>query len=115
MTCSCSAGNGTVTRFTIDNLTQIRPSQYTRNVDIGSLRDLQNAVSQYTNPADLAVAGGPLAASMVARVFVAKNKMLKIATVGSGIWFAVKEVSGPAMGVITDNFGYLQQIFGHAR
>ena len=59
----------------------------------------------------MAVAGGPLAATLLARLVLGKNKLLNLATAGSGAWLAVKTVSGPVLGVVTEHFGDLHQVF----
>ena len=80
-----------------------------------NLSDLQQVVGKYVDQYQLLAAGGPLAASGFARMFVTKNKVVSMAVAGSGIWFAAKELSGPMLGLIQDQFGYLQQIFGMVR
>ena len=80
-------------------------------MDLSSLRELQKVVGQYTSPAQIALAGGPLAGSMAVRLFAGKSKILRFATFGSGAWLAVKTVSGPVLGLITEQFGSLHQVF----
>jgi len=48
-------------------------------------------------------------------MFVSKSKLASLAVAGSGVWFAAKELSGPVLGLIQDQFGQLQQIFGSFR
>ena len=48
-------------------------------------------------------------------MFVTKNKIVSAAVAGSAIWFGVKELSGPVLGLIGDQFGYLQQLLGGVR
>ena len=74
------------------------------------LAQLQSVVSKYVDQYNLVVAAGPLTAASVARVFV-NNKLATGAVAATGVWFAVKELSGPVMNLITDQFGYLQSIF----
>lgn len=77
-----------------------------------NLSELQNVVGKYVDQYNLLVAGGPLAATGLVRTFVGKNKALSMAIGGSAAWFAVKELSGPMLGLMQDQFGYLQSIFG---
>lgn len=77
-----------------------------------SLSDLQQIVSRYVDQYDLLVAGGPLAAAGFVRTFIAKNKIVSLALAGSTAWFAVKELSGPMLGLMNDQFGFLQSLLG---
>ncbi len=80
-----------------------------------NISDLQQVVGKYVDQYQLLTAGGPLAATGIVRMFVTKNKVASIALAGSGVWFAVKELSGPLLGLIQDQFGNLQQLLGSAR
>jgi hypothetical protein len=80
-----------------------------------NLSDIQRVVGRYVDQYDLLVASGPLAAAGFVRTFIAKNKIVSFAMVGSTAWFAVKELSGPMLGLMTDQFGYLQSILGMGR
>lgn len=80
-----------------------------------NLSDLQQIVGKYVDQYQLLAAGGPLAATGLVRMFVTKNKVVSLAVAGSGVWFAVKELSGPMLGLIQDQFGYLQQLLGMVR
>jgi hypothetical protein len=80
-----------------------------------NLTDLQNVVGKYADQYQLLSAGGPLAASGIVRLFVTKNKVVSMAVAGSAVWFAVKELSGPMLGLIQDQFGQLQDILGSFR
>lgn len=80
-----------------------------------NLSDLTHVVGKYVDQYNLLVAGGPLAAAGVVRTFVGKNKAMSLAVGGSAAWFAVKELSGPMLSLMQDQFGYLQQIFGMFR
>jgi hypothetical protein len=80
-----------------------------------NLSDLQQTVGKYVDQYQLLAAGGPLAATGIVRMFVTKNKLVSLAVAGSGVWFAVKELTGPMLGLIQDQFGYLQQLFGMVR
>jgi hypothetical protein len=75
-----------------------------------SLNQLQHVVGKYVQQYDLVVAAGPVTAATVVKTFITDNKLAKFAVVGSGVWFAVREVSGPALAVITEQFGYLEQL-----
>jgi hypothetical protein len=76
---------------------------------------MQQIVGRFVDQYQLLTAGGPLAATGIIRVFTGKNKMATMAVAGSGLWFAAKELSGPMLGVVQDQFGNLQQLFGAAR
>jgi ABC-type enterochelin transport system permease subunit len=80
-----------------------------------SLSDLQQIIGRYVDQYNLVVAGGPLAAAGFVRTFIVKNKFVSIALAGSAAWFAVKELSGPMMGLMQDQFGNLQQLLGSIR
>lgn len=80
-----------------------------------NLSDLQAVVGKYVDQYQLLAAGGPLAVSGIVRGFITKNKFASLALAGSGIWFAVKELSGPMLGLIQDQFGQLQGIMGGFR
>ena len=79
------------------------------------LSALQQLADKYADPSNLLVAGGPLAASGFVRVFITKNKLASLALAGSTVWFAVRELSGPVLGLIQDQFGNLQSLFGSVR
>lgn len=77
-----------------------------------NLSELQQVVGRYVDQYQLLVAGGPLAATGLVRTFVGKNKALNLAVGGSAAWFAVKELSGPILRLMGDQFGYLQSLLG---
>ena len=77
-----------------------------------NLADLQQVVGKYVDRYNLLVAGGPLAVSGIVKAFVTKNRLVSTAVAGSTIWFAVKELSGPMLGLMQDQFGYLQSLVG---
>ena len=76
----------------------------------GSLNEIQRTVGKYVTQYDLLVAAGPVTAATIVKTFITDNKAVKFVMVGSGVWFAVREISGPMLGLITEQFGYLQQI-----
>ncbi len=80
-----------------------------------SLNDLRQVVSRYVDQYQLVPAGGPLAASAIVRTFITKNKLVSAAVAGSTVWLAVKEISGPLLGLIQDQFAQLEQILGTFR
>ncbi len=80
-----------------------------------NLSDLTQVVGQYVDKYQLLTAGGPLAATGIVRAFVTKNKAISVALTGSTVWFAVKELSGPMLGLMQDQFGYFQQLVGMAK
>jgi hypothetical protein len=75
------------------------------------LSSLQGVVGKYVQQYNLLVAAGPVTAATLTKAFVADNKAVNLAVLGGGVWFAVKELSGPVLGLIHDQFGYLQSIF----
>jgi hypothetical protein len=77
------------------------------------LTEIQRVVGKYVDQHNLLVAAGPLTASTLVRTFVTNNKLVSGAVAASGAWFAVKELSGPVLGLIQDQFGYLQFILGN--
>ena len=77
-----------------------------------NLSDLQAVVGKYVDQYQLVAAGGPLVASGILRTIVKKNKIVSLAVAGSTVWFAVKELSGPMMGLIQDQFGQLEAVIG---
>lgn len=79
------------------------------------LAALQQVVGKYVDQYNLVVAAGPLAAATVTRALVTKSKLASGAVAAGGAWFAAKELSGPMMNLIQDQFGYLQSIFGAFR
>ncbi len=80
-----------------------------------NLAELQQVLGKYVDQYQLLPAAGPLAAASLARLVLGKNKAISIAVKGSAAWFAVKEISGPALHLMNDQFGYLQNIFGMFR
>lgn len=77
-----------------------------------NLSDLQAVVGKYVDQYQLVAAGGPLVASGILRTIVKKNKIVSLAVAGSTVWFAVKELSGPMLGLIQDQFGQLEAVIG---
>ena len=69
-------------------------------------------VAKYVEHYNLLVAAGPVTAASLAKAFVSDNKMVNMAMVGGGVWFAVRELSTPMLKLIGNQFGYLQSIFG---
>jgi hypothetical protein len=79
------------------------------------LTGLQHVVGKYSAQHNLIVAAGPLAAATFARVFITKNKLVSTALVVGGAWLAIREFSGPALGLMQEQFGYLQGLLGTFR
>lgn len=79
------------------------------NID---LSELQQVVGKYVTEYNLLVAAGPLAGATAFRMVAGKSKVVNMTVAGAGAWFAIKELSGPMLGLITDQFGYLQNLFG---
>jgi hypothetical protein len=80
-------------------------------VDAGiDLAQLQQVVGKYVDQYNLVVAAGPLTAASLTRAFITKNKLASGAVAATGAWFAIKELSGPMLNMIQDQFGYLLSI-----
>ncbi len=75
------------------------------------LTELQKVAGHYVSQYNLLVAAGPVTAATLTKLFVTRNKLVNLAVVGGGVWFGVQELSGPALKLIADQFGYLQSIF----
>jgi hypothetical protein len=75
------------------------------------LTDLQNVVGKYADQHRMIVAAGPITAAAVVRTFT-KNKMVTMAVVGGGAWFAIHELAGTAMRLMQEQFGYLYSLLG---
>lgn len=82
---------------------------------IVDLTEIQNIAGKYVDPHSLMVATGPIAVAGVARLVLGKNKLLNLAMAGSGAWFGIKELSGPILGLMHDQFGNLQSLLGGFR
>ncbi|MGD1072830.1 MAG: hypothetical protein ABSB15_22130 [Bryobacteraceae bacterium] len=78
------------------------------------LKELQNVVGKYVDQHNLVKAAGPLAGAGILKL-MSRNKMVNVALVGSGVWFAANEVSTPMLRLIEDQFGYLGSFFGGLR
>ena len=76
------------------------------------LTDLTNAVGKYADQHQLLVAAGPMTAGAVVRT-VTKNKLLSSALVGGGAVLAIKEIAGPSLALIHEQFGYLLSLLGN--
>ena len=79
------------------------------------LTELRHVAGKYIDHYNLVVAAGPMTAATVARVAMGKNKLVNVAVAGSGAWFAIKELSGPMLGLMQDQFGNLQSLLGGFR
>ena len=66
----------------------------------------------YIDSTNLLVSGGPLAAAGIVRGFITKNKLASLALAGSTVWFGIRTLASPVMGLIQDQFGYLQSLLG---
>jgi hypothetical protein len=78
------------------------------------LNELQSVVGRYAGQFNLVKAASPLAGAGVFKL-LSKNKMANLALVGSGIWFAVNEISTPMLRLVQDQFGFLGSLFGGIR
>lgn len=78
------------------------------------LSQLQYVVGKYVDKYNLLIAAGPVTVASLAKI-VTNNKLVKFGMVGGGVWFAVKELSGPMLQLITDQFGYLDSLLGSFR
>jgi len=80
-----------------------------------SLSALQDVLGKYNVNNNLLISGGPLAATGLIRAFISKNKAMSVALAGSTAWFAVKELAGPVLGLVQDQFGNLESLLGSFR
>jgi hypothetical protein len=78
------------------------------------ISQLQYVVGKYVDKYNLLVAAGPVTAASLAKL-VTRNKLVNIGIAGGGVWFAVKELSGPMLQLISDQFGYLDSLFASFR
>jgi hypothetical protein len=78
---------------------------------LADLNEIQNVVGRYATQYNLVKAAGPLAGTGVLKL-VTRNKLVNVALVGSGVWFAVNEISTPMLRMIEDQFGFLGSLFG---
>lgn len=89
---------------------------YNSNVATGvDLQELQQVVGKYVDQYHLVSAAGPMTAAMAARALLGKNKLISGAVTAGASWFAIKEIAGPAMNLINDQFGNLQSILSSFR
>ncbi len=79
------------------------------------LRELQQVVGKYVDQYQLVAAAGPMTAAMVARAVLGKSKLVSGAVTAGASWFAIKELAGPALNLVTDQFGNLQAILSNFR
>jgi hypothetical protein len=75
------------------------------------LTDLQNVVGKYAADHKMIIAAGPITAAAVVRTFT-KNKLVTMAVVGGGAWFAIQELAGPSLRLMQEQFGYLYSLLG---
>jgi hypothetical protein len=79
------------------------------------LTELQQVIGKYVDQYNLMVAGGPLAATAATKMFIVDNKAVNTAVTASTVWFAVKELSGPMLNLMSNQFGYLDSLFAMFR
>jgi hypothetical protein len=79
------------------------------------LSELQRVVGKYSEQHNVILAAGPLTAASLLRAFVTKNKLVSSAVVAGGAWFAMRELSGPSLKLMQEQFGYLQGLFSSFR
>jgi hypothetical protein len=76
------------------------------------LSDLQQIVGQYADQHQLIVTAGPFTAATLFRLFVSKSKLVSTAVVAGGAWMTIHALSGSALKLMQDQFGYLQSLLG---
>lgn len=76
------------------------------------LTDLSNVVGKYADQHRFLIAAGPMTAGALVRT-VTKNKLLSSVLVGGGAVLAIKEVAGPSLAMIHEQFGYLISLLGN--
>ena len=58
------------------------------------------------------MAAGPVTTGALVRTFVTKNKLVSTVLVGGGSLLAIKEIAGPSLALMHDQFGYLMSLLG---
>ena len=58
------------------------------------------------------IAAGPVMVATLVRAFLTKHKLVSGAVAAGGAWLVIQGLTGPALGLIRDQFGYLQGILG---
>lgn len=76
------------------------------------LTELTNAVGKYAEQHQVLVAAGPVTAGAVVRTLT-NNKLVSSALVGGGALIAIKEIAGPSLALIHEQFGYLMSLLGN--
>lgn len=62
------------------------------------------------NSVIIGTSAGPLAASLLARLFLGNNRAVMYAVRGASAWLAMRVVLGPFMQLAKDNVAYLTQL-----
>jgi len=65
------------------------------------------------NAGIIGIAGGPLTASLLARMLFGRSKGMMYLVSGASAWLAIRVILGPFMQMAKDNIGYLAQLTGH--
>jgi hypothetical protein len=95
----------------LDVLSGLFPRAQTERVAPSvDLSYLQHAVGQLMDQHGLVVAAGPFTSAAAARIFFGKNKLITTAMTLGGAWMAIQAISGPALQLMRDQFGYLSQL-----
>lgn len=58
------------------------------------------------------IAAGPVTIATLVRAFFTKHKLVSGAVAAGGAWLMIQGLAAPALGLIRDQFGYLQGILG---
>ena len=84
------------------------------------LTELQRVVGQvaggyaanHSAPYRVIMAAGPVTVAALVRAFITKHKLVSGAVAAGGAWLVIQGLAGPALGLIRDQFGYLQGLLG---
>ncbi len=58
------------------------------------------------------IAAGPVTVATLVRAFLTRHKLVSGAVAAGGVWLMIQGLAAPALGLIRDQFGYLQGILG---
>lgn len=73
------------------------------------LSDLQNTIGDFIGQHKIVAAAGPMTATFLVRM-ITKNKLITGAVVAGSTIVTVQMVSGSALQLMRDQFGYLQSL-----
>ncbi len=77
---------------------------------VGSVLDGNGA--NYSAQHRVIIAAGPVTVATLVRAFLTKHKLVSGAVAAGGVWLMIQGLAAPALGLIRDQFGYLQGLLG---